>query len=147
MAVGGCFCGKVRIEYNGQPLTTALCHCLDCRKLTGALYTYNFVVKTAELNVTGSPKAVPKTSDSGNDIKNYFCPDCGTPLYGHKIKPNGEAEEVTIVRAGIFDDTEILDEGRPAVELYTESRLKWLSPVEGAGQFIGMLSVPSLDDA
>lgn len=71
----------------------------------------------------------------------------GTPLYGHKIKPNGEAEEVTIVRAGIFDDTEILDEGRPAVEIYTESRLKWLSPVEGAGQFIGMLSVPSLDDA
>lgn len=77
MAVGGCFCGKIRIEYNGQPLTTALCHCDDCRKLTGSPYTYNFVVKGADLVITGSPKEVPKTADSGNQIRNYFCPDCG----------------------------------------------------------------------
>jgi hypothetical protein len=54
-----------------------LCHCFDCRKLTGTLYTYNFVVKIADLKITGSPKEVAKTSDSGNHIKNYFCSDCG----------------------------------------------------------------------
>ncbi|KAJ5184559.1 hypothetical protein N7491_007574 [Penicillium cf. griseofulvum] len=143
MAVGGCFCGKVRVEYNGQPLSSALCHCLDCRKITGSLYTYNFIVKTAELKVSGSPKAVAKTSDSGNSIKNFFCPDCGTPLFGRRINPNGDFGEATVVRAGIFDDVEIMNEREPAVEIYTERRVKWICPVEGAAQVNGMLPIPS----
>lgn len=93
MAVGGCFCGNVRIEYSGQHVTSVsaclelrivfidliegLCHCFDCRKLTGTLYTYNFVIDSADLKTTGSPKEVAKTADSGNYIKNYFCSDCG----------------------------------------------------------------------
>ncbi|KAJ5587204.1 uncharacterized protein N7459_002969 [Penicillium hispanicum] len=139
MAVGGCFCGKIRIEYNGPTLTSGLCHCLDCRKLTGSLYTHNYVVKTAGLEVSGSPKEAAKTSDSGNDVRRYFCSDCGSPLFGRKIKPNGDPDEVTIIRAGIFDDIEMLNERKPAAELYTERRLKWVSPIEGAAQFSGML--------
>jgi len=27
--------------------------------------------------VTGEPKEIVKTADSGNMVKNYFCPDCG----------------------------------------------------------------------
>ncbi|KAF4760778.1 hypothetical protein HAV15_006922 [Penicillium sp. str.  len=142
MAVGGCFCGKVRIEYVGQPLASALCHCIDCRKLTGAPYSYNFIIKTADLKVSGSPKEVPKTSDSGNAIKNYFCPDCGTPLFGRKTNPNGDSEETTVVRAGIFDDKGILNERTPVVEIYTKQRLNWVSPIEGADQFSGMLPLP-----
>ncbi|KAJ5834251.1 hypothetical protein N7447_000277 [Penicillium robsamsonii] len=142
MAVGSCFCGKVRVEYNGQPLTTALCHCLDCRKITGSLFTFNLLVKTAELDISGSPKEIVKTSDSGNTIKNYFCPDCGTPIFGHKIKPNGDRNEVTVVRAGIFD-VEMLNEGKPQLEVFTERRVKWVCPVEGATQVDGMLPIPS----
>ncbi|OJJ78723.1 GFA family protein [Aspergillus glaucus CBS 516.65] len=142
MAVGGCFCGKVQIKYNGQPLTSGLCHCLDCRKLTGAPYTYNYIVESAELDISGNPKEVAKTSDSGNNIRNYFCPDCGTPLFGRKIKSDGDSDEITIIRAGIFDDIRILNERKPEAEIYTDRRLKWVNPVEGADQFSGMLSLP-----
>ncbi|KAI9368040.1 Mss4-like protein [Aspergillus egyptiacus] len=142
MTVGGCFCGKIRIKYNGQPLTSALCHCLDCRKLTGSPYTYNYVVRSADLEIaSGSPKAVAKTSDSGNQIRNYFCPDCGTPLFGHKITPDGGSGEITIVRVGIFDDMEILSERIPEAEIYTDRRLEWIGPVDGAEQFSGMVSL------
>ncbi|KAB8202546.1 hypothetical protein BDV34DRAFT_215348 [Aspergillus parasiticus] len=55
----------------------ALCHCYDCRKLTGTLFTYSFVVHKADLKITGNPKEVAKRADSGNHIKNYFCSDCG----------------------------------------------------------------------
>ncbi|KAJ5467427.1 hypothetical protein N7475_005179 [Penicillium sp. IBT 31633x] len=144
MAVGGCFCGNIRIEYNSQPLTAALCHCLDCRKLTGTLCTYSFVVKSAELKISGSPKEVAKTADSGNHIKNYFCPDCGTPLFGRKIKSDGNVDGVTVLRAGIFDDPQILDERKPEVEVYTDRRLTWLCPIEGADQVGEMLPIPSL---
>ncbi|KAI9934615.1 hypothetical protein ASPWEDRAFT_646822 [Aspergillus wentii DTO 134E9] len=136
MAIGNCFCGKIRIELNG-PLTSGLCHCLDCRKLTSGPYSYNFIVKTADLTISGSPKEVAKTADSGNDLRNYFCPDCGTPLYGRKMKANGEPDEITIVRAGIFDDVHLNE--KPQAEIYTDRRLKWVDPIEGAGQYSGML--------
>lgn len=142
MAVGGCFCGKVRIQYSGQPITSALCHCFDCRKLTGTLYTYNFVVKSADLKITGSPKEVAKTSDSGNHIKNYFCSDCGTPLYGLRMKSTGTPDETIILRAGILDDIGILNEHKPKAEIYTDGRISWISPAEGANQFIGMPPLP-----
>ncbi|EKV08500.1 Glutathione-dependent formaldehyde-activating, GFA [Penicillium digitatum] len=142
MAVGGCFCGKVRVEYKGQPLASGLCHCYDCRKLTGAPYSYSFIVKNKDLEISGSPKEVAKRSEGETRIKNYFCPDCGTPLFGRKIKANGDPDEITIIRAGIFDDSRILNERTPVAEMYIEQRLKWISPIEGADQFCGMLPLP-----
>ena len=65
----------------------------------------------------------------------------GTPLFGRKVDSNGEPGEVTIVRAGIFDD-QILNEWKPVAEIYTDRRLEWLGPLEGAGQFCGMLPMP-----
>ncbi|KAJ5646463.1 hypothetical protein N7490_002835 [Penicillium lividum] len=139
MHVGGCFCGNVRVELNGDPINWGLCHCLDCRKLTGGAYSYSLIVKTTELAISGDPKEVPKTADSGNFVKNYFCPDCGTPLFGHRINADGSRAEITVVRAGIFDDIRLLDQSKPGVELYSESRLKWLCAVEGAIQVSGMM--------
>ncbi|GES63435.1 copper amine oxidase [Aspergillus terreus] len=118
-----------------------LCHCRDCRKFTGAAYSFAYVAKTADVTVSGSPKAVAKTSDSGKDIRNYFCPDCGTPMFGRKVMPDGKVDEITILRAGIFDD-EVLNEWKPEGELFTDRRLEWVSPLEGVEQYKGMLPLP-----
>ncbi|OJJ46060.1 hypothetical protein ASPZODRAFT_133026 [Penicilliopsis zonata CBS 506.65] len=139
MAVGSCFCGKVKVEYAGQPLASALCHCLDCRKLTGTLCTYSFVVKRADLKVTGSPKAVAKTADSGKSYENYFCPECGSSIYGQEVKADGTTPETIVLRAGILDDIETMTEHKPEVEVFTDRRLNWISPIEGAHQVPGML--------
>ncbi|KAL4922937.1 GFA family protein [Aspergillus undulatus] len=139
MAVGSCFCGRITVEYTSPPLISGLCHCADCRKLTSALFSYSFIIKTADLKITGTPKETTKGSDSGNVIKNYFCPDCGTQLYGHSIHPStGIPGETTVVRAGIFDIS-ILDQHKPAAEIYTSGRVSWMCPLEGAKQFAGML--------
>ncbi|KAJ5582020.1 hypothetical protein N7535_000640 [Penicillium sp. DV-2018c] len=136
MANGTCFCGNILIT-TGQPIASGLCHCHDCRKLTGSPYSHSILFKTADLKITGVPKEVSKTADSGNTIKNYFCPDCGTPLFGRKIT-DGIPDEVTVVRGGIFDDS-VLNQWKPGVEIFTEARLEWVAPVEGAGQVCGML--------
>jgi len=44
-----------------------------------------------------------------------------------------------VVRAGIFDDGVFLNAGKPQIEIYTERRLNWVQPVEGAMQVVGML--------
>lgn len=65
----------------------------------------------------------------------------GTPLFGRRIKADGELAEITILRAGIFEDEELLNKRGPEAELYTERRLKWVDPVEGAAQINGMLKL------
>ncbi|KAJ5520259.1 hypothetical protein N7463_000712 [Penicillium fimorum] len=138
MASGSCYCGNVRIELTGEPVTASLCHCLDCRKLTGGPFSYNVVVKISDLKITGDPKQVSKTGDSGSEIKNYFCSECGTPVYAQKIKASGEPEEITIVRAGVFDE---VTGRKPTAELFTKSRLNWVAPLEGADQFPAMVQL------
>lgn len=65
----------------------------------------------------------------------------GTPLFGRKVNSEGEPDESTVVRAGILDNIGSLNEQKPQVEIYTDSRLGWISPIEGARQFQGMLSL------
>ena len=33
---GGCHCGAIRYQADGEPITHALCHCTDCRRHAGA---------------------------------------------------------------------------------------------------------------
>jgi hypothetical protein len=71
--------------------------------------------------------------------KHFLTKPLGTPLFGLKMKPDGTPDEITIVRAGIFDDIEVLNQQKPAAELYTNGRVKWINPIEGTDQFIGMM--------
>ncbi|KAL4903565.1 hypothetical protein BDW74DRAFT_155765, partial [Aspergillus multicolor] len=119
-----------------------ICYCSDCRKNSGSLFTYSFVFKNDDIKVTGTPKVIQKNADSGNTIKNHFCDECGTPLYGTRINADGSPGQVTIVRAGVFDDLEMFNQLPPKAELYVGERVSWLCPVEGAEQFVGMISLP-----
>ncbi|KAJ5569440.1 uncharacterized protein N7459_008870 [Penicillium hispanicum] len=147
MAVGGCFCGKVRIEYNGQPLTDY-----------------------ATVSIVASLPGHPLPTIMSSKVRNWISLEVrkkwrklriveiileiisvptvpltrmiGTPLFGRKMKYDGDYDEITIVRAGIFGDIRILNEWKPEAEIYTDRRLKWVNPVDGADQFSGMLSLP-----
>ncbi|KAK5214856.1 hypothetical protein LTR47_012069, partial [Exophiala xenobiotica] len=82
MPTGSCFCDGVKIEYSGEPAMTALCHCADCRHISGGLYSHNIVVPSENFKVTkGTPRTISKTADSGKQITSCFCPDCGTTLF------------------------------------------------------------------
>jgi len=47
---------------------------------------------------------------------------------------------MTVIRAGMFDNADLLDQRKPEVEIYTERRLEWVVPAEGAAQIEDMLS-------
>jgi hypothetical protein len=36
MLTGGCYCGAVRYETDGEPFHETICHCADCRRIVGA---------------------------------------------------------------------------------------------------------------
>ncbi|KAI1373488.1 Mss4-like protein [Hypoxylon crocopeplum] len=128
---GGCFCGKVRFSYEGEPVAKALCHCLDCRKITGSTYSTNLIVPGAGFKLlSGTPKSITKVADSGNGITSHFCGDCGSTMW-RDGKSFGDNK---VVKAGTMDDMNALDEAKPIAELFSPLRVGWVSEVAGAAQ-------------
>lgn len=54
------------------------------------------------------------------------------------MSKDGELDAI-VIRAGVLDDQDILNQCKPVVEIYTSQRLSWIAPVEGCQQFEGML--------
>ncbi len=50
MLKSGCFCGAIRYEMAGAPFDQTSCHCLICRRTTGAPFVAWFSVPQLELS-------------------------------------------------------------------------------------------------
>ncbi|KAF6837442.1 glutathione-dependent formaldehyde-activating enzyme [Colletotrichum plurivorum] len=143
---GSCMCQAIKYE-SDDPQTTALCHCVDCQKVTphptflkfttnnnqwsGSAFTSNAVVPRASFKVTqGEPKFYDVTGASGKINKHFFCPTCGSGLYTElELMP-----DVTCIKAGGLDEGKAGLDGKPAVEFYCKDRVAYLGDVKGADQ-------------
>lgn len=38
---GSCVCEKIHYELTGPPITNIICHCDNCRKITGSVFMAN----------------------------------------------------------------------------------------------------------
>ncbi|OTB00915.1 hypothetical protein M426DRAFT_323907 [Hypoxylon sp. CI-4A] len=127
---GSCFCGNVRISYEGEPVRKVLCHCLDCRKITGSTFSTNILVPGEGFTVTGTPKSISKIGDSGNQITSHFCGDCGSTLW--RDGPSFGTNKV--VKAGVLDDYNALNEAKPLGELFGHHKVEWLADIPKISQ-------------
>ncbi|HEU0158004.1 MAG TPA: GFA family protein [Hyphomicrobiaceae bacterium] len=75
---GGCHCGAIRYQAEGEALNHALCHCTDCRRHAGAPMVGWTMYPRERVTVT---KGSPKVYASSQDGRRYFCADCGTGLF------------------------------------------------------------------
>ncbi|KAI0466545.1 Mss4-like protein [Xylaria cf. heliscus] len=131
MPNGGCFCGKVRYSVEGEPQAKVLCHCHDCRKITGSTYSTNIIVAGPNFKlVSGTPKSIGKKADSGREIVSHFCGDCGSTLW----RDGASFGDAKVIKVGTLDDVDALDKALPAAELFTEHRVSWVAEVPGAAQ-------------
>ncbi|GJN66213.1 hypothetical protein VFPFJ_01708 [Purpureocillium lilacinum] len=128
---GGCACGEIRYQFEGEPAVTALCHCVDCQKWTGGAFTSNAVVPRTAFSLTkGTPKTWDVRGDSGKINKHFFCGDCGSSLYTElEVMPTA-----TCVKAGGLDGGAASLGGKVGVEFYVKDRVSYLPACEGAKQ-------------
>jgi hypothetical protein len=116
---GGCHCGAVRYEVEGEPLRVGLCHCTDCRKTSGSAFTLYAVWPRSAFRC-------------GSNIATYggrsFCQNCGSRVFS--LRPD-EAE----IMAGSLDNapTGLI----PTYEIWTPRREEWLHSLPWADQHIG----------
>jgi hypothetical protein len=79
--IGECNCGAIKVTIADQPPESAssvLCHCLNCRKQSGGIGTWIMVIPDEDITLEGQPKEYLDTkTDSGKDLKRWFCGTCG----------------------------------------------------------------------
>jgi hypothetical protein len=89
---GQCHCGHVSYEAEIDPDQVGICHCTDCQTLTGSAYRVTVLAARDQVRMTGEmPKLYTKTGENGRRRLQYFCPDCGSPIY--TTGEGAEAEE------------------------------------------------------
>ncbi|KAH6986164.1 Mss4-like protein [Ilyonectria sp. MPI-CAGE-AT-0026] len=129
MSTGSCRCGGVKFTYKGDPVATAVCHCLDCRKTSGSAYGISVMIPAGNFEVSGTPSTFISKAESGNMVTSHFCSKCGTTLW-----VDGPAVLLKFVKAGVLDDPNALDTAKPVMELYTCRRAGWLPALGGCQQ-------------
>jgi hypothetical protein len=112
---GGCLCGAVRYAATGQPYNVTHCHCLDCRRSSGAAFVTWASFRRSEFRFTeGEPRTVPWAGRLRS-----FCAACGTPLTFLSGPETGEVD-VTVCS---FDHPETV---LPADHTWISDALPWI---------------------
>jgi hypothetical protein len=106
---GGCLCGNVRIVATGRPDRTGICHCLDCRKHHGALFSASAIFPRDAVTVEG---------ETHEYAGRHFCPRCGSSVFSR----TGDEIEVHL---GSLDAP---NQSTPTYELWVVRRESWLPP-------------------
>ena len=129
--VGGCACGAVRYECEGEPVLAAHCHCRDCQRASGAAMSTVFAVPRAAFRRVGLTSTYATTGDSGNPVVRHFCADCGSPLFTDvNVLP-----DLQFVRAASLDDPAAVS---PTMHIYCASAQPWGKPLDDLPHFAKM---------
>lgn len=76
MIKGSCLCGDIRYTTEAAPQGASMCHCGQCRRQSGGVWSSAFVPQ-ADLTITG-----PVSWFAGSDTaKRGFCARCGAFLF------------------------------------------------------------------
>lgn len=82
---GGCACGAVRYQVEGQPSNSMICHCQTCRRVAAApVVAWVTFAKSSFAIIKGTLSEYASTAL----VRRTFCASCGTPLtYEHNDNP------------------------------------------------------------
>ena len=114
---GGCLCGAVRYTLEGAPCKAGLCHCRDCKKITGSAYLAYADWRPDQFSTSGRVETYAGRS---------FCPVCGSRLFSI-------SDDQVEIFLGTLDETP--SDIAPKVEGWVIRREHWLPPLSGLPQY------------
>ena len=126
---GKCLCGEVTYEISGDPVLQGNCHCIDCRKNTGAGFaTILFFKEEQVAQLRGKTSSFQYKSDSGNSKTKLFCQRCGSVVLGN----NSGRPGIMSVYVGTLDDASFVT---PQFNVYTSRALPFVKIDESLNNF------------
>ena len=126
MVSGGCHCGAVRYEADGEVLHHAICHCEDCRRASGAPMVAWIASKSDQVRVTSGAPKIRASSEHG---RRHFCADCGTGLfYTNETSLPG----ITDIQSATSDNPEAAP---PTAHIQYAEHLGWTERMDALPKF------------
>lgn len=125
IAHGGCYCGAVRYEVEGEMNNATLCHCVDCRRISGAPLLGWFTVPNERLRVI---LGAPAWFRSSTAVMRACCAACGTPLLYRRDDEPGSVDITTCS----LDEPALAP---PKDHTFYASRLPWLDVGDALPKF------------
>lgn len=99
--LGGCLCGAVRYKLEAPPRAVNACHCMDCKRLTGATHLLMLLAdRDAFIHERGETHRYRKRADSGREVDILRCARCGVRMWHEPLV----GTEWVFVAAGTLDD-------------------------------------------
>jgi hypothetical protein len=126
MITGSCLCGGVKYTAEGPVVAMARCHCVQCRKASGAEFATNGNVAEDTLRIVSGEELLAHYESSPGKQR-VFCGRCGSPLF----KRDDTRPGVVRLRLGCVDTD--LDE-RPLGHLFVREKPNWSEITDGLPQ-------------
>lgn len=123
---GGCLCGAVTFRAEGEPMDVASCHCINCRKMSGAAFATFVVFPPDKFKwLSGELQTYAATPD----LVRAFCGDCGSPVASWR---KSEGDKWIIAWAGALDQADKL---KPRHHIFAKDELPWLHLNDGLPRY------------
>lgn len=136
---GSCACGLVVYRSRTLPLSITLCHCVPCRKASGAPFlSFGLFHNTAlDWGGSGSQSAPPiKITPSPVLLNGYSiavrgtCGNCGSPLY---MKYHCRPDATSVVMGIVNDEDTVGIIVKPKEHIFLHEKALWWSTTEDDG--------------
>jgi hypothetical protein len=115
---GGCLCGAVQYEANGDPQRFYHCHCTRCRKSSGTGHATNLFLSNATLAFTRGESLLKRYKvPEAIRFARQFCSECGSAVA--RVVP--EIDGVMIPAGSLDDEAPIM----PQARIFWGSRADW----------------------
>jgi hypothetical protein len=126
---GECQCGNVRYQVSKPYRFVAVCHCLDCQKLSAGAFSLSMILDADAFQISrGTLKTWERPAASGGTTQCHFCPECSNRIY----HTNPKMPQIVRLKPGTLDDTSIL---QPDYHTWVKRKQPWVLIPESVSQF------------
>lgn len=122
---GGCLCGAIRYRIDAAPRRTTHCHCLHCRRASGAAFvTWTEFPASGFRIVSGAPSRY----ESRSQVTRQFCGQCGAQLtYQHANEP----ATIDVTTCSLDD----VDAVSPEDHVWCDRMVSWVDISDGLPRY------------
>ena len=121
MRTSRCSCGDCTAEVEGDPTTSFLCNCEDCRRRTGAPFSWSAYFPNDQVGKVEGAFTTRVIDVPGLPHTRYFCSKCGSTLFW-KMDASSRFPGLTGFAAGCFNDPTL---AVPALVVRHSQRMPW----------------------
>jgi hypothetical protein len=126
---GGCLCGKVTFEVLNDFQQFHLCHCAECRKITGSAHSSLLFASAKNIKWLSGAENIKQYDSPQWDLSRAFCNECGCAV--PYVTKDGD---VLIIPAGSLNGNPRI---APQDNIFWPERAGWYDAAISAVHFDG----------